>query len=193
MPRHKRTLVLNADYTPLSVVKWDRAITLSLIGNEDPSKGAQVVEYYKDGDSIKDTRGNEYRMPAVIRVAKYIKIGKRIPFSRKNVFLRDQLRCQYCGKQYSPENLTYDHVIPRAKWKKQNHQKSPTQWENIVTACVACNRKKANKTPKEAKMHLIRPPQQPNPHGYILGLSPWSQFPEEWNTYLTPIYKNFGV
>ena len=189
MPKHQRALVLNADYTPLSVVKWDRAITLSLINSEDPTKGAQVVDYY-EGDYIKDTRGNKYGMPAVVRITKYVKIGKNIPFSRKNVFLRDQLTCQYCGKQLPPEGLTYDHVIPRAKWKKQNHQRSPTQWENIVTACVTCNRKKANKTPEEAQMHLIKPPQQPNPYGYVLGLTPWSQFPDEWNIYLTSIYKN---
>lgn len=96
----------------------------------------------------------------------------------------------YCGQVFPPEELTYDHVIPRAKWRRQNHKISPTSWNNIVTCCVKCNRKKDNRTPKEANMQLLKYPEEPNPHGFILGLHPWSVIPDEWKIYITPIYKN---
>jgi len=186
---HKRTLVLNADFLPLGVISWRRAVVLSIINEDDPTKGVEVVEYY-DGDAIRGANNKEYPIPAVVRVAQYVKQKKRtIPFSRKNVFIRDQMRCQYCGDTFKASELTYDHVIPRAKWKKQNHKISPTTWKNIVTSCIKCNRKKANRTPKEANMTLIAEPKAPNPFGYILGLSPWTKIPEQWKLYLTPLYK----
>jgi len=188
---HKRTLVLNADYRPLGVISWRRAVVLSIINDDDDDKGVRVVDHYEN-DSIKGANGKTYPIPAVVVVAQYVRKKKHsIPFSRKNVFIRDQMKCQYCGEQHKAADLTFDHVIPRAKWKKQSHNgRTPTQWNNIVTACIPCNRKKANKTPKEAKMHLIQEPQAPDPYGYILGMSPWSEIPSEWRPYLTSIYKN---
>jgi len=186
---HKRALVLNADFRPLGVIGWQRAIVLTLENQETPGTGLEVVTYY--ADTIKGTAGKEYPAPAVVRSPNYIKQKKRnIPFSRKNVFIRDQLKCQYCGERFKPSELTYDHVVPRAKWKKQKHVISPTQWNNIVTACIPCNRIKANRTPKEANMKLIKEPQEPNPYGYILGLTPWGVIPEEWYMWLTSLYSH---
>lgn len=185
--QHRKALVLNADYTPVGLVSWRRAIVLALMHDETSESGVQVIEYYED-DCIRGGGGKTYRIPAIVRSIQYIKTGK-IPFSRKNVFLRDGMSCQYCGGRFDSTELTYDHVIPRAKWKKQNHKKGPTVWENIVTSCVTCNREKANRTPKEAGMSLIKEPAPPNPYGYILGLSPWSRIPQEWVKYLTPLYK----
>ena len=36
-----------------------------------------------------------------------------------------------------------------------------TTWENIVTACVACNTRKAHRTPAQAGMRLRKPPVRP--------------------------------
>jgi len=185
---HKRALVLNADFRPIGTISWQRAITLYLVNQDDPEKGLEVIEFYKD-DQIRGTAGKSYPTPSVVRSPQYIKQKKRsIPFSRKNVFIRDGLCCQYCGKRFKPSELTYDHVVPRAKWKNQKHTISPTQWNNIVTACIPCNRVKANRTPKEAHMKLVKQPKEPNPHGYILGLTPWGNIPEEWYMWLTPLY-----
>ena len=35
-------------------------------------------------------------------------------------------------------------------------------WENIVTCCVGCNRRKGGRTPAEAGMKLLRPPRRPD-------------------------------
>jgi 5-methylcytosine-specific restriction endonuclease McrA len=54
----------------------------------------------------------------------------------------DRFNCQYCG---SPEDLTFDHIIPRSKGGQ-------TTWENVVAACSPCNLRKGNLTPAQAKM-----------------------------------------
>lgn len=188
--RNTRTLMLNADYTPLGIISWKRAVVLSVINQGNPKEGVQVVDFYKN-DYVQGVRGKKYPIPAVVVRAQYVRRKRRVKFSRKNVFLRDGMTCQYCGKRFPLDELTYDHVVPRAKWKRQNHNgKTPTDWKNIVTSCIKCNRKKDNKTPKEAKMHLLREPQEPNPKNYVLGLTPWTRIPKEWVLYLPKMYKD---
>lgn len=186
---HKKALVLNADYSPVSIIGWQRAMILTLGHYQDPSRGAQVVDFY-DKDEIRGVHNKRYPIPAVIRTVKYIHRKRRnISFSRKNVFIRDKLTCQYCGFfDGTTEKLTYDHVIPRSTNKKQGNNHS-TNWANIVTCCMSCNRYKADRTPEQAGMTLKRRPTSPNPHQYILGLTPWTSVPKEWEMYLTSIYK----
>jgi 5-methylcytosine-specific restriction endonuclease McrA len=185
MPINKRTLVLNSDYRPLGIISWKRAIVLSILHDQNPNTGVQIVDSFPS-DYIQ-TLYQRYPVPSVVRSIIYVKQKKdTIPFSRKNVFIRDQLTCLYCGKQFKPEDLEYDHVIPRSKWDIK--WGSPTNWINIVTCCKKCNRYKANRTPQEAKMKLLKEPKSPNPYNYVLGISPWSNIPEQWIPYLPPIY-----
>lgn len=185
----KRVLVLNCDFLPMSVIDWRRALTLYYKNAENPKIGVEVIEYYQ-GAVARDSKGRSHPIPAVVKSAEYIKPRKNGPaFSRKNVFIRDQLTCQYCGQQHKPEELTFDHVTPRCKWDNSKHG-TPTRWENIVTCCVSCNKKKADKTLKQAGMRLLREPKRPTPHTFVLGLSPWSKIEPEWKPYLPPIYVN---
>jgi 5-methylcytosine-specific restriction endonuclease McrA len=185
---HRKALVLNADYIPMHLVEWQRAMVLSLKNQSDPMDGYEVIEYYKN-DFILATNHKRYPLPAVVRTPKYIKRHRhKVPFSRKNVFIRDRCTCCYCGTQYPPADLTYDHVVPRYEWKKKKYNGTPTKWENIVTSCYPCNRKKSNKTLKESGVSLLRKPIEPNTHGFILGLAPWHRMPQEWIQYLPPLY-----
>ena len=77
-----------------------------------------------------------------------------VKFTRHNIFERDQNTCQYCGRAFDRTDLNLDHVIPRDRG-------GPTTWENIVCSCVECNTRKANSTPQEAGMSLIRKPKRP--------------------------------
>jgi 5-methylcytosine-specific restriction endonuclease McrA len=77
-----------------------------------------------------------------------------VRFSRANIYQRDKYACQYCGVRYPAEDLTFDHVVPQVKGGQAT-------WENIVTACLACNNRKGGRTPQEAKMRLIRTPVKP--------------------------------
>lgn len=188
MKKQYKTLILNADYRPLTIVSWQRAIVLEMDGR------VQMLDFYKC-DSIRDGHGRQYPIPAVMASTKYIKRDFRhAPFCKKNIFLRDSLTCQYCRQQFEAKNLTFDHVIPRTVWNK-TRQGSPTTWENIVTCCVWCNRKKADKTCEQAKMFPLHAPIRPSYGELFLGLSPWrDSIPSEWLPYLAnlPLFKSIN-
>ena len=97
----------------------------------------------------------EIQVPRVIRLLTYDRIPKEtVKFNRRNVFLRDDYACQYCGDQFKSHSLSLDHVMPRSRGGKMT-------WENIVSACHKCNVRKANRTPREAGMSLSAPPKKP--------------------------------
>ena len=77
-----------------------------------------------------------------------------IRFSRVNIYTRDGFACQYCCQRMDTEDLTFDHVVPRAAGGR-------TTWENIVTCCVPCNHAKADRTPEQARMRLRARPSKP--------------------------------
>lgn len=142
----------------------------------------QQLDFYAN-QKIHDGKGRAYPVPAVVMKMKYVRRDYRhAPFCKKNIFLRDELTCQYCGVKFQPKELTFDHVIPRSKWTESG---TPTCWENIVTCCLECNRKKANKTCEQARMFPIRKPVKPENGELFLGLSPWREkIPPEWTLYL---------
>lgn len=183
--KNYRTLVLNADYLPLTIIGWQRAIVLIM------ENRVTQLDFYKN-DSIKDGHGREYPIPAVVASHKYIRRDYRhAPFCKKNIYIRDVLTCAYCQKQFDTKHLTFDHVIPRSIWKNIR-QGTPTCWENIVTCCLWCNRKKGNKTCEQARMFPYKTPVCP-PYGEMfLGLAPWKDsVPPEWNPYIKniPLFK----
>ena len=126
-----KCLVLNADYTAMSIIRWQTALTLIYKYQDKPWLGVSVVDYYKD-EFVLATNGHRYPIPAVIVKNKYLRMSTRkVPFSRKHIFVRDKLTCMYCGGVFPPKELTFDHVIPRDLWKEPG---TPTNWNNIVTA-----------------------------------------------------------
>jgi 5-methylcytosine-specific restriction endonuclease McrA len=179
MVGHKLVLVLNQDFSPIGLVDWKDAITLQF------KDVITIVDYYED--YVQCTCDRKWPLPAVIALKQYEKIRSNIPYSKKNVFIRDKLCCQYCGKKFKPRELTVDHVYPRSKW---NHKRNgtPTHWGNIVTCCFQCNSKKGNKTPEEAGMKLKRQPVKPNGSMYIKGFGPYTKIQKEWLPYIPKIY-----
>jgi 5-methylcytosine-specific restriction endonuclease McrA len=114
------------------------------------------------------------RVPEVIALTRYDALPKRkVTFSRRNVFKRDKMMCQYCGKRPGTEDLTIDHVVPRAQGGQSN-------WTNCVLACFDCNARKANRTPAQAKMKLlnepVRPAWKPVYADRIQNFESWSKF-----------------
>lgn len=179
---HERCLTLNADYTAIGVVDWEDAITAEFKGT------VQVVKFYRD-EAIRCSSGIEWPLPAVIALRQYKRQDRRkIPFSRKNVFIRDKLRCQYCNVRFTPKELTFDHVVPRSRWDS-NKRGTPTKWENIVTCCYPCNGLKGDTPLEKSRLQLKRQPHQPRPHDFVLGLAPWNKLQPEWVEFLPPLYK----
>lgn len=184
--RDYRTLVLNANGRPLTIISWQRAIVLV------NDKRMLEMDFYK-GEKIRDGHGRHYTIPAVVMRKRFVnREARSAPFCKKNVYLRDSLRCQYCEKTFDVKDLTFDHVIPRSKWTDKST--SPTCWENIVTACKPCNNRKADKSCKEAKMFPIKEPVRPSYGEMFLGLSPWKdRIPTEWVPYLSSLPAFKGV
>lgn len=162
-------LVLNQNYEPLNVCHLRRAVVLIYQGK------AEILEH---DDGVICTPSQVFLLPSVIRLLYYIKRPlMRRKLTRREVFVRDHYACQYCGRD--GRELTLDHVIPR-------HRGGKHVWENLVTACIPCNRRKAGRTPGEAGMHLLRHPFQPPANSfYLLGghlerHDQWQKFIPEW-------------
>jgi 5-methylcytosine-specific restriction endonuclease McrA len=150
----RSVLVLNSTYEAIHICNVKRAI--ELIAN-----GIAVCEECFFDEYIK-TPNTKIRIPAVIRLTSYRKIPrKRVVFSKRNIFIRDNFTCQYCGKRLPPKELTIDHIIPRSKGGRDS-------WDNVVTSCKSCNNKKGDRTPKQAGLKPLKKPKPPH-HIQILG------------------------
>lgn len=188
--KHSRCLVLNSDFSPMSIINWKKALTWYMKYHESNKYAIDIIDFYKN-DHIIGTSKN-YPVPAVVKTKRFFRTQyKKVPFSRKNIFLRDDYTCQYCGNKYDYNSLTYDHVIPKSKWKYTNC--SPTCWTNIVTSCLRCNHKKGNKTPKQANMDLKCQPYEPTKNTRYLPVVTLlnkirDTIPEEWKVYLPESY-----
>lgn len=167
----EQTLLLNASYEPLRIVHWQKAITLWCQGK------VEVISVYD-----REIRAVSFtiRLPSVIRLLRYVRVKRRldyVPFSRANIYARDQYTCQYCGDPFPTSDLTFDHVVPVAKGGRKD-------WENIVTCCISCNRRKGGRTPEEADMHLVRTPKRPASTPAIRITIGLRNAPDSWRDYL---------
>ena len=162
-------LVLNQNYEPLNVCNEKRAIVLVDRGK------AEVLEH---GVGVLRSPSQSIQRPSVIRLIYLIKRPRpSARLTRKEIFLRDNYICQYCGVR--TRDLTLDHVMPR-------HRGGKHCWENLVSACRVCNHRKGGKTLEEARMTLRRQPFQPRVstyyilHQYLQTYNEWQKFIPEW-------------
>ena len=147
-----KTLLLNSSGEPLSFVNFTRLMKLIFNQNYGSSKVEILANW---NDKINWQSGN-MKLPATVKLKYYVKNSyRRIKFDRKSVFRRDLFLCCYCGLALTLKEATLDHIVPRSK-------KGLTSWENCVTACSACNKKKANRTLQETGMKLLNKPFVPN-------------------------------
>jgi len=196
---NQQVLVLNRLWQAVNVCSARRALSLLFEGH------AQAVMNMGDG-SFQTFNFNEWtdfsqqapdpesihtvsfriRIPKVILLLFFDRLPKKeVKFTRHNIFERDQNTCQYCCKVFDRKDLNLDHVIPRDRG-------GPTTWENIVCSCIECNTLKANRTPQEAGMHLIRKPKRPKLRPVIqvnLGLS----CHDSWKHFLDLAYWNVEI
>ena len=190
----EKVLVLNKSWLPINVATVRDAIGLVY------TESARIVhptsyemfdfESWKDaGDFAKDAakylHGCDWKMlvPEVIVLTNYKGINKRqVKFSRRNLFERDKNTCQYCGKRLKRKNLTIDHVLPKSRGGKST-------WDNVILACISCNKRKDNRTPKEAKMRLLKKPRQPKWEEVQVG-GMRGPMPVSWQSFLSEMYWN---
>jgi 5-methylcytosine-specific restriction endonuclease McrA len=174
-------LALNRSFQPVHVISVKRALCLlykelvevihveagrfsgyDFASWQEFSELKSLMEGCDDPDDwIRAVRFNLY-VPRIVRLLKYDRLPRNaVKFNRRNIFLRDEHRCQYCGERFPAHRLSLDHVLPRSRG-------GPTNWENIVCACLECNVRKGGRTPHEARMRLIRQPAKPRRNPVIL-------------------------
>lgn len=163
----KAVLVLNASYEPVSISSARNALKLLA----------------KERIAVEEDYGRDVYpgipLPSVVRLKEYRKIPIRISIlTRKNIYARDHYVCQYCGKKCMGKDLTLDHILPESRG-------GPFAWDNLVTCCRDCNRKKDDRTPEEAGMTLLKVPRRLNVHTsrYLLRLVGLEE-DKAWEKYL---------
>jgi len=164
-------LVLNRSFAPVHIVTVKRAFCLlckavaQVVDVEDGQLELHDFQSWQDISEFKKSCGLPDKdmewvstvsldlvVPRVIRLLVYDRLPRRrASFNRRNIFARDENRCQYCGKRFPTTELSIDHIVPLACGGKND-------WTNVVCACTDCNKRKGGKTPQQAAMTLIRKP-----------------------------------
>lgn len=163
-PLNLPVLVLNRVYMPVRITSCRRAVRMICSGTARiVAKDGELIGFdswllqpVRPGvdDSLKTVSGT-YRVPRIIHLGRYAKTRRpSVRLCRQTLLMRDEHRCQYCGHAAKRSNLDIDHVVPRSRGGQFT-------WENLVIACMPCNRKKGKQTPAEAGMPLERLPQRP--------------------------------
>jgi 5-methylcytosine-specific restriction endonuclease McrA len=160
-------LVLNRNWqaihikTPadaLSMMYSDTATGLDIRGDDNmvPLRWSEwVLLPCSDTDSVVRTAQGIIKIPKVIVLCNYDRVPRKRPrLSSKNIWLRDGGICQYTGRKLHPNEGNIDHIVPKG-------QGGVTSWTNCVLASKDINAKKANKTPEQVGLKLIRQPIQP--------------------------------
>lgn len=169
-----KVLLLSQHFEALNVISMERAIRLML----RPWNTAYAV--LETDNPIRTPTGEMFKAPSIIRLSQYENIRENIRKSktkRITVYTRDNFTCQYCGVKPGVGKLTLDHVLPESRG-------GATEPDNLVAACKPCNNKKADKTPEEAGMKLLKPLKS-----FDIGIDRimaqyWSEFRPEWRDYL---------
>lgn len=165
-------LILNRFYMPVRVVNVRRALTLlyrQCAEVIDCDEGQYIsydfdswcelsqlaaMEKQPDEEFLRAV-DFEVKVPRIARLIRFDRMpAQTVRFSRRNLFARDEYRCQYCGKIEPASKLSLDHVVPRSHG-------GATTWENIVCSCLRCNSRKGGRTPQQARMKLLSDPAQP--------------------------------
>lgn len=156
-------LVLNRSYLPIHVTSVRRAFALLYQGI-----ARAVDEQYRtfnfeqwsalavarDAEAIGVANGR-ILVPRVVVLVAFDRLPRRhVRFSRINLMARDNFQCQYCGIKPRRSELNLDHVVPRS-------QGGRSTWDNVVTSCLDCNRRKGGRTPKQARLRLRKRPERP--------------------------------
>ena len=190
-------LLLNADYKPMKVISWEKAIWLVL-----SEKALLVADY---AGRLVRSQSIEMGFPAVVALKRYVRNGHKIRMSRRNVLARDFHICQYCGSRPrtptgKPDltDLTLDHIVPRSHSKAgrvvlpwSGKSVPVTSWANLVCACFDCNSAKAARTPKQARMTLRKYPKRPSPMEGVRMAFGRATIPTEWDPFIPDQWKGY--
>ncbi len=191
-------LVLNRLYMAVNVISARRAFVLlakeqaEVLTVEDDVYNSYDFETWIEVGKARDRWQDEQvewvraisfeiMVPKVIRLLFYDRLPQtRVKFNRRNIFARDENRCQYCGKKHPTPELSLDHVIPRSRGGR-------TTWDNVVCSCTRCNARKGGRLPEEAGLKLVRKPIKPR-RSPVIHLKLRSGKYQSWKQFLDHAY-----
>jgi len=152
---NSQVIVLNSDFSYIGAISWERSIVLLYQGKAETVKESPTTIYNQD-------RTYSFVVPMVIRLVEYVKslFRNKIPYTKRNIFVRDGYICQYCHKKLDISDCTVDHIVPKVDGGKSS-------WENCVCSCKKCNNIKGDKTLKQSGMRLKKQPVQPSAGDFI--------------------------
>lgn len=193
--RNRNVLVLNKGWSAIGVVSLERAIVMLFSTCKDGQPKAKIIDPTKDfqtftwedwsrlrpavDEAVINGANYAFRIPEVIVLSKFDRLPQhKIHFSRRTIYKRDDNQCQYCGVMPGTKELTIDHIKPRSRGGK-------TTWENCALACVKCNSFKADRTPEECGMKLMKEPKKP-----VISLFKGEVKVKSWETFLGEAYWN---
>lgn len=163
---YSSALVLNRNYMAVHVTDWKKAVSLLFQGHAEVVDEDMNTYGFEDwvelSKMMKDHPAGfvhsvsvRVAVPEVIKLVFYDRLPKReVKFTKRNIYAHYGYKCCYCGNKFHSSELNLDHVIPRSRGGK-------TCWTNIVTSCVPCNSRKADRTPREAGLKLLVKPTKP--------------------------------
>lgn len=164
--KQKKTLVIDSSYMPRAIIDSCRAFVISYKGN------AEIIDEHDESFKLVNPL-LDIKKPSIIKVNKYVNTAfYKVPFSRENVYKRDNYECVYCGSD-NFKTLTLDHVHPTSKGGKNT-------FENVVTACRKCNGEKADLTLEEYGKEI---PEPKRPH-YLMLMKGIEHIPSSWEKFL---------
>lgn len=191
-------LVLNKHYMAVRIINVKRAFSLlfkelaevisienGIYSNYNFSNWCELSqlrrEFEPDDYDWISTVNFHIAAPRIIRLLSYDRLPKNsIKFNRRNIFARDNNKCQYCGRKFASSELSLDHIVPRSAGGKAT-------WDNIVCACLKCNVKKGGRTPAQAHMKLIKKPVKPK-HNPMLHIHFGQEKYKSWKQFLDNAY-----
>jgi 5-methylcytosine-specific restriction endonuclease McrA len=147
--------VLNSDYQFIGTISWERSIVLLYQGKAEIVKETDRVIYNFD-------KTFSFIVPRIIRLITYVRslYRNKIPYSKRNIFVRDNYTCQYCDKKLDISECTVDHVVPKVLGGKSS-------WSNCVCSCKKCNNIKGDKPLEHTGLKLKKEPQTPSAGDFI--------------------------
>lgn len=159
------TLKLDASWRPIDIIPATEALVMDILDK------CNVIETW---DRTVSSPRQTFRLPSVIVLKDFTLTTKvKMKCTRRNVLLRDQNTCQYCG--VSDSSMTIDHIFPKSKGGK-------FEWTNVVASCANCNQKKGDRTPDKANMKLLSKPEVPN--SKFIKIFNESNLKPEWMQYI---------
>lgn len=193
-------LVLNRSFVPVHLVTAKRAFCMlfkamaEVVSMEDGHlelhnfQSWQEISEFKKENGLEDdesewvsTVSHEIQVPRIVRLLFYNRYpNRRVSFNRRNIFARDENRCQYCGQHFPTTELSIDHIVPLSRGGQAT-------WANVVCACTGCNKRKGGRLPHEVGMRLIRKPVEPqfNP---LIRLKIRRKKYDSWKQFLSEAY-----